>query len=257
MIFGFFKNRRRRRAIEKGLSDEQLRLLKQQFKFFSKLTQDRRQRFINLISIFLVEKTFVGCAGLEITEEMSLSIAAYACFLHLGLPHDDLYPDLRTIYVYPHIYKAKSRQLTAGNFVIESQQARAGESWHKGFVVLVWDEIKRGIQDVRDGHNVILHEFAHQLDQESGSMNGTPDLGGLANYATWGRLLSPLFVNLRSEIQKQHPTLIDQYGATNEAEFFAVLTETFFEKPKQLKRKHPKAYQVLQDFYGQDPTAYV
>ena len=255
-MFNYFKNRRRRRAIQESLSEEQSKFIQKNFDFYAKLSLNQQQRLRDLICIFLLEKKFIACGGLKMTDEVKLTIAAFACFLHLGFPHDHLYPYLHSIYVYPHAYRTKVRRLVAGNFVLEGEEVRLGESWHKAFVVLAWDQIKMEVQSIHEGHNVVLHEFAHQLDQESGQMNGTPDLEESARFAVWGRVLSPLFLHLRDEVRKHHPTLVDRYGSTNEAEFFAVLTETFFGKPRQLKKTYPEAYRLLQEFYGQDPILY-
>ena len=136
--------------------------------------------------------------------------------------------------------------------MIEGDVARLGESWQRGLVVLAWDAVRSGTSNVRDGHNVVLHEFAHQLDQEDGTMDGAPDLGSRARYATWAHVLGEEYADLVDRLHAGRSADIDAYGATNPPEFFAVVTEMFFEKPAQLRARHPELYATLADFYQQD-----
>jgi Mlc titration factor MtfA (ptsG expression regulator) len=146
-------------------------------------------------------------------------------------------------------------QRTADGLVAEGSQARLGESWARDVVVLAWDSVLSGAADIHDGHNVVLHEFAHQLDQECNAGQGVPVLPRRSMYVAWARVLGQDFDQLVRDTEHHHRTLMDQYGATNPAEFFAVATETFFEKPLRLREKHPQLYSQLQQFYRQDPAA--
>ena len=139
--------------------------------------------------------------------------------------------------------------------MVEDPQARLGESWARDVVVLAWDSVLSGAADVHDGHNVVLHEFAHQLDQEDGQGDGVPVLPQRSMYVAWARVLGHDFDQLVRDAGRGHRALLDRYGATNPAEFFAVVTETFFEKPRQLRAKYPALYLQLQQFYRQDPAA--
>lgn len=200
----------------------------------------------------MATKHFEGCGGLEVTEEMKLIIAAQACILLLNrkIP---LFPKLQTILVYPQAFVAKmAREQGWGTFV-EQEQARLGESWHQGMVVLAWDHIKKESHGVFDGHNVVLHEFAHQLDQEDGRSDGTPLLEQSSSYVSWAKHLGEVYQELCESTARHLPNFIDSYGATNPAEFFAVITETFFEKPQGLKRKYPELYEELRTYYQLDP----
>jgi Mlc titration factor MtfA (ptsG expression regulator) len=156
--------------------------------------------------------------------------------------------------VYPSAYRVPTQEHD-GAVVIEGDQTRLGESWQRGLVVLAWDHVLSGAAQPRDGQNVVLHEFAHQLDSEDGVMNGTPDLGARARFTSWGHVLGDEFSELSQRLHAGRRSDIDPYGATNPAEFFAVLTEMFFEKPRALKRRHPELYQELAAFYKQDPAA--
>ena len=206
------------------------------------------------IQVFLEEKYFEGCGGLQITEEVRVTIATQACVLLLHR-ETDYYPNLVSILVYPSTYLVPGGQRTADGLVADGLQARLGESWARDVVVLAWDSVLSGAADIHDGHNVVLHEFAHQLDQECNAGQGVPVLPRRSMYVAWARVLGHDFEQLVRDTQHQHRTLMDQYGATNPAEFFAVATETFFERPRRLQEKHPLLYSQLQQFCRQDPAA--
>jgi len=204
------------------------------------------------ILIFLAEKNFEGCGGLELTDEVRVTIAAQACVLLLHR-ETDYYHQLVSVLVYPSTYLAPGGRDAAG-LVSDEPQARLGESWKRDIVVLAWDSVLSGAHDLHPGHNVVFHEFAHQLDQESGDGDGVPSLPRRSMYAAWARVLGHEFEQLVRNKAQHHRTDIDQYGAKNPAEFFAVVTEAFFETPRRLRAKHPALYAELQAFYQQDPA---
>jgi MtfA peptidase len=222
--------------------------------YVARLPEADRVELEGHVQVFLAEKQFEGCGGLEITDEIRVTIAAQACVLLLHRQTDD-FSKLVSILVYPSTYVVSGERPLGGGLVSDDPEARLGESWVSGVVVLVWDSVRAGAADVHDGHNVVLHEFAHQLDQETGTGDGAPILPQRSMYVAWARVLGHDFDQLVRDTKDQHQTLIDAYGATNPAEFFAVVTETFFEKPRQLKAKHPELYGQLQQFYQQDPAA--
>lgn len=209
-----------------------------------------------LVRIFNAEKTFEAAGGLELTEEMRVAIAARACLLVLWRVELDepLYPGLDVIIVYPSTYKARVRRRD-GFVVVEGEEARLGESWTHGSVVLSWDAVAAGVANPADGHDVVLHEFAHQLDDADGAMDGTPELDGLARYATWSRVAGDEYAALVEQVERRKRTSIDPYGATNAPEFFAVVVEQFFEKPRQLALRHAELYAELAAFFRFDPVA--
>ena len=252
-MFDFLKNRRRDALRNEPLTDAERAVLKKNVPYLSKLDEADRTEFEGLVRIFLAEKSFEGCGGLELTDEMKITIAAQACLLLLHR-ENDVYPDVESILVYPTAYRAPTTK-REGGVVIESEQARLGESWTRGVVVLAWDHVKSGAAQPADGQNVVLHEFAHQLDGEDGAMDGAPDLGARARYTSWAHVLGDEFRELAEELHAGRRSDIDAYGATNPAEFFAVVTEMFFEKPRALKQRHPELYEELAAFYKQDPAA--
>ncbi|MFG0331667.1 MAG: zinc-dependent peptidase [Phycisphaerales bacterium] len=217
------------------------------------LDEHERRELEGHAQVFLHEKRFEGCAGLGITDEIRVTIATQACILLLGR-ETEYYPSLRTILVYPsrYVVDAKSRQ--PDGVIIEGPQVRSGESWNIGALVLAWDEARRGAMAIGDGQNLILHEFAHQLDDESGSVDGAPRLERMACYATWARVLGREYERLTTDLAQGRPTLLGRYAATNPAEFFAVATELFFERPLHLRGEHPALYDQLRGFYRQDPA---
>ena len=254
-MFDFFKNRRRDALRAQPLSQEERAVLDKNIPYLAHLSAEDRAELEGLVRIFLAEKSFEGCGGLELTDEIKLTIAGQACILLLHR-ETDIYPNVDSILVYPSAYRAPTEQRD-GFVVLEEDQARLGESWTRGLVVLAWDHVLSGAAQPSDGQNVVLHEFAHQLDSEDGVMNGTPDLGAWparARYTAWARVLGDEFEELSARLHAGRRTDIDPYGATNPAEFFAVLTEMFFEKPLALERRHPELYQELVEFYKQDPA---
>jgi len=215
------------------------------------LASTERERLLRLAQVFVAEKHFEGCAGLAVTEEMKMTIAAEACLLLLHLD-GPCYPTLRTVLIYPHAFIAK-HVLRGQTGIAQEAIPLRGESWRDGVVVISWDDVVCGARDAADGSNVVLHEFAHQLDQEDGASDGAPLLSSTA-LRTWGRVLAAEYERLRKDAAAGRPSVLDAYGATNKAEFFAVATESFFERPVQLEREHPELYRQLQQFYGQDPA---
>ena len=216
------------------------------------LSAEERERLLRLVQVFLTEKHFEGCGGLTVTEEMKIRIAAEACLLLLNL-EGPCYPTLRTVLVYPHGFVPKFAGSPGTGEIARSPVPLIGESWGDGVVVISWDDAVRGARNPVDGDNVVLHEFAHQLDAEDGAADGAPILppGALR---TWGGVLSEEYERLRRDAADDRRSALDDYGATNKAEFFAVATEAFFEKPVQLGREHPALYTQLRQFYRQDPA---
>jgi Mlc titration factor MtfA (ptsG expression regulator) len=208
------------------------------------------------IHVFLAEKHFEGCGGLEITEEIHVTIAAQACLLLLHRK-TDYYPRLITILVYPSGYQAYENRYVEGQVWEEGWHALLGHTVrHLRSLVIAWDEVKRGAADPSDGRNLVLHEFAHQLDFEDYATDGAPALATSAEYREWSRVMSEEFKALRAADEAGMPTLLDTYGATNPAEFFAVSTEVFFERPRALRARHPKLYAEFARFFRQDPASY-
>lgn len=256
-MFGF-KKWRRQRLINQSLPDQWLPILKENVPYFNSLPAELQTKLQGLTNIFINEKTFEGCAGLELTDEIRVTIAAQACILLLGV--DDLssfYEELRSVLVYPETYVAKVKNRHNSFFVEEGFQQRHGEAWPRGHVVLAWDEVQKGASDIHDGRNLVFHEFAHQLDYEYGATEQIESGEDKSSYLSWAWVVGNEYNNLLEALKRNQKTLIDEYGATNLAEFFAVVTENFFEKPVALRKKHPELYHQLTEFYSQDPASYI
>jgi len=214
------------------------------------------QRLLKLAQVFLREKRIEGAGGLRITEEIRVAIAAQACFLLLWL-EVGLYPGLKTVLVYPStvVPRDASSFSRMGTFTVQNpHQPILGQSWRQGVVILTWEGVERGAADPTDGQNVVLHEFAHQLDQETGEADGIPAGVRVSRLKPWAHVIERDLGRLRAAASKGFETVLNPYGATNEAEFFAVATETFFEKPKQLRASDPELYALLSEYYGVDPA---
>jgi Mlc titration factor MtfA (ptsG expression regulator) len=255
-MFGF-KKWRRKRLLKKHFPDDQLAILKKSAPYYHHLPDHLQKKLVGLTQIFLDEKRFEGCAGLDITDEIKISIAAQASILLLGT--QDLsyfYEDLRSVLVYPKKYVAKVKKRNNGIFVEEGFEQRHGEAWSHGYVVLAWNEVRQGASDIRDGQNLVFHEFAHQLDYEYGATHQVDLENKQTSYFAWANVLGREYQNFLSTLKQNQQTLIDEYGATNPAEFFAVVTELFFEKPNELSQKHPELYREFSGFYQQDPAQY-
>ncbi|MEX0964220.1 MAG: M90 family metallopeptidase [Pseudohongiellaceae bacterium] len=220
--------------------------------FIARIPLAQQQQLQFLIKVFLADKTFYGCAGQEINDDIRVTVAAQACLLLLNQDRIP-YPDLDSILVYPSTFVATRDVADELGLVSTNHIAMLGESWSQGKIVLAWDDVEKGVMNLQDGHNVVLHEFAHQLDHESGSSNGAPVLSTRGAYKSWAPVFSEEFVELQEDAAQGRHSLLDHYGATNPAEFFAVATETFFERPGEMEAHHRELYQQLKDYYQLDP----
>lgn len=224
----------------------------EQLPFYERLEPAGRRRLRDDLRILIAEKNWEGCGGLVLTDEMRVVIAATASLLLLGLDHDH-YQRVSSILVYPSGWRVPGA--VHGNGEVQGERRHLGEAWQQGPVVLAWDAARHGAFDPRDGHNLVLHEFAHQLDFMDGSADGRPLLRASGDGRAWRDTLQREFDALTAADERGKKTLLDPYGATNPAEFFAVATECFFERGPALRARHPALYDVLRRYYGQDPGA--
>jgi Mlc titration factor MtfA (ptsG expression regulator) len=253
-VLGLFRKRKRRRLLTQALDERQRDIVEKLVPYVRHLDGAKRSELEGLMHVFLAEKRFEGCGGLVVTDEMRLAIAAQACVLLLGRP-TDVYPLLMTVLVYPRAYVSREPALNDHGVLDPTPVERIGESWARGSVVLSWDDVERG--GALDGVNVAYHEFAHQLDDEHGEADGTPPLADAAMRKRWIEVMTREYEALVQSADAGRDTLLDEYGAESPAEFFAVATETFFERAAELRREHPDLYALLADFYRQDPASSV
>ena len=246
MIFGWFKTRRRKKILAKPFPESWSTHLKQNVRLSHDLPPAVMKRLKQATQIFIAEKFWEGCEDLEVTDEMKVTIAAQASLLLLGV-EDFYFDNVETILVYP-------TTIVRGPHNGSPTAYRAGEAWQGGPIVLAWDSVLRGGRHEDDGSNVVVHEFAHALDGLDGEMGGSIDFGDSEADAQWTQVVKTEFGAL--QLAKQHGTrtLLDHYGATNPAEFFAVSTETFFEQPHELQTEHPELFRLLSLYFHVDPT---
>jgi Mlc titration factor MtfA (ptsG expression regulator) len=255
LIFGFILYVARKRsqlnaALNAPFPEQWRTIISKNLPPYRNLSLELKEQLHQYIKLFLFKKNFEGCGGLEINDEIRVTIAAQACMLLLNRK-TNCYPRLTSILVYPNAYVTGQKGLFGDH---QEESVRLGESWVHGTVVLSWDSVKTGAANFNDGQNVTMHEFAHRLDQADGTGDGAPILEHSSAYASWARVLSKEYEQLqRSAGKKRRKTVLNKYGATNPAEFFAVATEAFFEKPKSLMNKHPELYEELMSFYKVDP----
>lgn len=245
------RRRDHRALLAMPLSEEERRIVAREVPITRNLPEGLRVALEGRMNAFLAQVDFVGCNGLEVTEEMELSIAAQACLLIVN--SDAWYDNLSTILIYPGAFKSLHRQHN-GFVVTERETVRTGESWSRGPVVLSWEHTQQGARNDRDGHNVVFHEFAHQLDDLSGHTDGVPVLSRNQSFADWERVFLGAYDRHLRNVEAGRRTVIDPYGAEGHEEFFAVSVETFFERPGALRRSEPEVFDQLKQFFRLDPS---
>ena len=230
-------------------------ILRQRVPYFRTMPADLQLQLKRHIQVFLAEKAFIGCGGLEVTDEMRVTIAAQACLLILNR-RVDYFANLREILLYPEAFLVDKTQADDAGVQHGRRAALSGESWSRGQVILSWDDAAAGARKSDDGHNVVIHEFAHQLDQANGPANGAPHLVGRARRARWAKVFAEEFAALQASVREHRHSLFDSYGASEPAEFFAVASEVFFEQPQRMAAQHAALYAELSAYYRVNPLSW-
>lgn len=247
--------RRRRRTealFQRPPPPEHVRILERTLPLYRCLPEDRRRVLHGLVNVFLDHKDFVGCDGLEVSEEMRVTVAGHACLLLLGGERRG-YPGFRTILMYPDAFVTRQTRYD-GMVETHEHSVRSGESWQRGPVVLAWADIVEDLHHAGDGRNVVLHEFAHKLDEENAGLDGLPVLPDAGQHAAWHAVLSREYESLCRDAEAGRESVLDPYGAESPAEFFAVATEAFFDMPLTLRSRLPELYEQLRRYYSVDPV---
>lgn len=255
-IFSWLKNRKREHILAEPFPAEWPGYLHKNIVHYQHLSDAEKTRLHGDVHIFVAEKHWEGCGGLVMTHEIAVTIAGQAMLLVLGLEHN-YFDRVQSILVYPHGYRAMDDDGVGGGPVRQESSDRLGEAHYRGPVLLSWDDVVRDGQHPERGKNLVYHEFSHQLDMLDGVVNGTPPLGTDEQRRRWNEVMTREYHNLIHAAEHHRATLLDTYGATNEAEFFAVATECFFDKPVPLRHKHPQMYELMKEYYKQDPAARV
>jgi MtfA peptidase len=246
----------RRRGVRRvPFPPEWRQILRQRWPYFHSMPADLQLQLKKHMQVFLAEKAFIGCNGLVVTDEMRVTIAGQACLLLLNR-RSDYFANLRQVLVYPGAFIVDKLHTDGSGVQQDQRQVLAGESWQQGQVILSWDDAVEGAAVPDDGRNVVIHEFAHQLDQENGRANGAPWLTGRGRRARWARVLGEEFAALQQRVRDGQPSLLSDYGATDPAEFFAVASEVFFEQPQRLDAEHAALYRELSGFYRVNPLSW-
>ncbi len=258
-MFHWLSNRRRKKLAEAPFPPQWEEIVRRNVIHYCMLDAAERTRLQGFIQIFIAEKHWEGCGGLELTDEIRVTIAAQACLLLLGLPHD-FYRNVLSILVYPSTVIPPQRKL--GHFEtalapLEIAQPIIGQAFHQGPVILIWDAVLNGSRHPEQGHNVVYHEFAHKLDMLDGAADGTPPLRDRGEYRDWVTICSREYLRLKQDAEAGRKSFLNAYAATSEAEFFAVATEQFFDQPLRMKEHAPDLYRVLSEYYRQDPAGRV
>jgi Mlc titration factor MtfA (ptsG expression regulator) len=245
--------RRRRRLRAQPFPRAWRAILERRVPYVSRMPQALRRQLEDHVKVFIAEKRFTGCAGMEIDDDVRVTIAAQACLLLLNR-RADYFPGLAQVLVYPGAFVVERVRAEPSGVLQEQRHVLSGESWTHGQVVLSWESVTEGAAIPDDGRNVVVHEFAHQLDQRKGYANGAPWLGGRERQARWSRVMLDAFEGLRASAAMGEPSLLSEYGATSPAEFFAVVSEVFFEQPGALATLYPALYAELAALYRVDPA---
>jgi len=242
------RRRRRHAALAQPLPGALVAAVDRNVAVRARLPAQLRRRHEGLINVFLAEKQFVGCNGLVVTDEIRATIAAQACLLVLGRP-GGYYDELLSILVYPSAFWVEDEVHDDDGIVTRRRRVLSGEAWDSRRIILSWEDVAGPDKSPDDGFNLVLHEFAHYLEAEG---HGLPARG----VDEWAGDMAEEFNRLLDAVDRGEETFLDPYATEDEAEFFAVATEEFYERPVELLARHPRLYSRLQEFYGLDPAAW-
>lgn len=254
MLFSWLKRRRRGKLLAQPLPTGWVNYQEDvaHFGLMSSMDQARVQRIARVVA---AEKAWEGCGGLELTEQKKAVIAIQMAILIQGF-HDFYFDNVVSILVYPKDFLVRQKESLAGEALLESEGHLLGEAHYRGPVILSWAEIEEDIQRPGHGQNLVFHEFAHQLDMLNGEADGVPLLRGDALTKRWPTVMAAAYQQLIRTTRRGRAGLLDPYGAENPAEFFAVITETFFDQPLPMRAEFPALYELLSDYYCQDPASW-
>jgi len=256
-MFGWSKRRARYRLLSAPFPDDWSGILSRNVKQYSLLTGAKQAKLRDDLRILIAEKNWEGCGGLAIDDEVKVTVAAQASLLLLGF-QNKYFEMVESILVYPNAFVAPDHTEIGEGLELVGESSNEGEAWYRGPVVLSWPDALAGGRCKSGGRNLVVHEFAHQLDMENGDeSDGTPLLASRTQYNRWQRVIEAEYERLAHDCQRGRSTLLDCYGATDIGEFFAVATECFFQQPSPMRHRHPKLYELLSEFFQQDPAGRV
>lgn len=255
MVYAPIRRRRHRQALAAQPFPRQWRLvLRERWLLYRYLPVDVRFALQRQLQIMMASTEFYGCNGLEVTETMRLLTLAQAALLYRNISQDQL-ASFPTVLLYPDAFVREGELTDELGLVSRQRHIMLGESWQQGRVILSWSDIEQDLRRL-DGHNLVIHEYAHQIDGYDGSMNGVPMLPNETQYRRWTRVMTAAFEDVNHQVQWGESP-IDPYASTNPAEFFAVVSEYFFSQPDLLQRLYPEVYTLLAGFYRQQPLEWL
>jgi Mlc titration factor MtfA (ptsG expression regulator) len=255
MLLSWWKKRRRTQILRQPFPDAWEEILRAGVRHDAVLPDNQRIKLRRVVQIIVAEKNWEGCRGLEMSDEIRVTVAALAAILILGF-EDRYFDALQTILVYPEDYVVTEEKALAGGATISQESERLGEAHRRGVLILSWKEVRANGLEPGHGQNLVFHEFAHQLDMLNGEFDGTPDLPTRELRERWARIMDREFRRLQQADRRRRDTLLDPYGATDPAEFFAVATECFFDAPQAMREVYPELYDLFRAYYRQDPAAW-
>lgn len=256
MFLSWLRRRRRRKIAQQPFPEAWHRILENNVHQYARMSQPHRKKLQRHVQILVAEKNWEGCGGLQLSDEIRVTIAGMAGLVTLGF-EDEYYAKVLTILVYPDIYVAQDQTVMHGGVVLEGHSQRLGEAWYRGPVIVSWKDARRAGRNPDFGRNVVVHEFAHQLDMQNDRYaDGIPPMRSLAQLEHWEHVMEQGYRKLAAHCQRGIPTAIDCYGTTSMSEFFAVACETFFQWPEDLREEFPELYAAFCDYFNQDPAAW-
>ena len=255
MVFSWLRNYRRRRILIDPLPAAWRGHLSDNVRQYRHLEPGKRSAVERVVQVFVAEKNWVGGGGMDVTDEMKVTVAGQAAILTLGPDEPFYFDEVQSIIVYPGRYEHPRG--FGDSWIVREGVPVSGEAWHRGPIVLSWRDILACGRNASHGHNVVVHEFAHYLDGLNGDVDGMPLLAGDEQEQTWYRVTTAEYLRLLGQARRNEVALLDHYGASNRAEFFAVASECFFEQPRAMQREYEELYAVLRDFYRQDPARWL
>lgn len=249
-MWAWLRRRRRLSITARSVPARWLAILDENARFWHGLAETQQQQLLRAVQIIVAEKNWEGCGGLVLHDEHRVTIAAHMARMVLNF-REDYFDEVKSVLVYPAAYRAKSQRPLSGGLVIEGTDGRLGEAWHRGPVVLSWADVLHDVRDPWPVRNVVIHEFAHQLDMRNGgAADGFPTLENASLARRWSQVLPAAFQELQELCSQHVPTVLDCYGASSPAEFFAVASESYFVQSDALATHWPDVYQLLEQFYS-------
>ena len=256
MLVSWLRRRRRRQLVAKPFPRAWHGYLEQNVRHYNHLRPAEKADLRDRLRVLVAEKHWIGGAGLSLTTEIKVTVAAQACVMLLGFDQSYYFDKVGTIVIHPGTYLHPRDHNDHFPFVAEHIPVY-GESWYRGPIVLSWQHVLQGGREAHDGHNVVIHEFAHHLDGLHGGVEGNPPLNSNRQQEDWYRITEEEYFRLVGQARRGEASLLDHYGASNRAEFFAVATECFFERPGEMQRRYSALYGLLREFYQQDPACWL